>query len=51
MAMASPKEEVAAPASIHGELIASVVSSGDSKLLDKVTNVARFFAKKKANNK
>lgn len=51
MAMASPKEENAAPASIHGELIASVVSSGDSKLLDKVTNVARFFAKKKANNK
>lgn len=51
MAMASPKEENAAPPSIHGELIASVVSSGDSKLLDKVTNVARFFAKKKANNK
>ncbi|PUZ28262.1 hypothetical protein DCC81_01895 [Chitinophaga parva] len=51
MAMASPKEESAAPASIHGELIASVVSSGDNKLLDKVTNVARFFAKKKANNK
>lgn len=51
LAAATTKEQVAAPASIHGELIASVVSTGDSKLLDKVTNVARFFAKKKSNNK
>lgn len=32
-----------------GELIMSVSSSGESKLMDKVTNVARFFGRKKNN--
>ncbi|RAJ03839.1 hypothetical protein LX64_02716 [Chitinophaga skermanii] len=32
-----------------GELIMSISSSGEGKLLDKVTNVARFFGKKKRN--
>ncbi|PUZ20514.1 hypothetical protein GA0116948_116100 [Chitinophaga costaii] len=51
LAIASAKDHIQAPSAIHGELIASVVGTGDNKLLDKVTNVARFFAKKKANNK
>lgn len=36
----------AAPAQVQGELIASV-SGSDSKLLDKVTNVAKLFSKRK----
>ncbi|WP_295126619.1 hypothetical protein [uncultured Chitinophaga sp.] len=37
----------AAPAPIQGELIMSVSSSGESKLMNGVTNVARFFSKKR----
>jgi len=40
------EQPVAAPAEVRGELIASV-SGSDSKLLDKVTNVAKFFSKRK----
>ncbi|MFY0253192.1 hypothetical protein ACDQ55_04475 [Chitinophaga sp. 30R24] len=36
----------AAAPSVHGELIMSV-SGSDSKLLDKVTNVAKFFSRKR----
>ncbi|MCW3462238.1 anti-sigma factor family protein [Chitinophaga nivalis] len=35
-----------APAPVRGELIASV-SGSDSKILDKVTNVAKFFSRKR----
>lgn len=38
---------VATAAPVQGELIMSVSSSGDNKLMDRVTNVARFFAKKR----
>ncbi|UYQ92988.1 hypothetical protein MKQ68_23185 [Chitinophaga horti] len=37
----------AAAAPIQGELFMSVSSSGDSKLMNGVTNVARFFSKKR----
>lgn len=41
----------AAPAAEPGELIMSVTGNGlESKVLDKVTNVARLFARKKKNN-
>lgn len=40
------EQPAAAPAQVRGELIASV-SGSDSKLLDKVTNVAKFFSKRK----
>lgn len=39
-------EQPAAPPQVRGELIASV-SGSDSKLLDKVTNVAKLFSKRK----
>ncbi len=43
-----PALATAAPAAEPGELIMSVTGNGlESKVLDKVTNVARFFAKKK----
>ncbi|MCK7558828.1 hypothetical protein MKQ70_29135 [Chitinophaga sedimenti] len=37
----------AAPAPIQGELFMSVSSSGESKIMNGVTNVARFLSKKK----
>jgi hypothetical protein len=41
-------EAVAAPAApVQGELVVSVTMNGDSKLLNGVANVARFFSKKK----
>ena|GEM_PF-588173 len=45
----APAAEKAAPAPppVQGELIMSVTSSSESKLLNGVTSIARFFAKKK----
>ncbi|GAA3947500.1 hypothetical protein GO495_26665 [Chitinophaga oryziterrae] len=40
-------EIVTAPAPVQGELVVSVTMNGDSKLLNGVANVARFFSKKK----
>lgn len=40
-------EAVAKAAPVQGELVVSVTMSGDSKLLNGVANVARFFSKKK----
>jgi hypothetical protein len=40
-------EIVTTPASVQGELVVSVTMNGDSKLLNGVANVARFFSKKK----
>ncbi|GAA0532536.1 anti-sigma factor family protein [Chitinophaga japonensis] len=45
----APAAEKAAPApeSVQGELIMSVTSSSESKLLNGVTSIAKFFSKKK----
>lgn len=40
-------EIVTAPAPVQGELVVSVTMNGDSKLLNGVANVARFFSRKK----
>jgi hypothetical protein len=40
-------EAVTAAAPVQGELVVSVTMNGDSKLLNGVANVARFFSKKK----
>jgi hypothetical protein len=40
-------EAAIAPAPVNGELVVSVTMNGDSKLLNGVANVARFFSKKK----
>jgi anti-sigma factor RsiW len=40
-------EAAKAPAAVQGELVVSVTMNGDSKLLNGVANVARFFSKKK----
>ncbi len=37
----------AAPANVKGELVVAVTMNGDSKLLNGVTNVARFLSRKK----
>ncbi|MBC9910756.1 anti-sigma factor family protein [Chitinophaga varians] len=42
----SPVAASAAPAAVKGELILSV-SGSDSRILDKVTNVAKFFSRKR----
>jgi hypothetical protein len=40
-------EIVTAPAHVQGQLVLSVTMNGDSKLLNGVANVARFFSRKK----
>ncbi|MBC9933638.1 anti-sigma factor family protein [Chitinophaga qingshengii] len=44
--VAKATSPVAAPAAVKGELILSV-SGSDSRILDKVTNVAKFFSRKR----
>lgn len=44
--VSSPVVAAAAPAAVKGELILSV-SGSDSRILDKVTNVAKFFSRKR----
>ncbi|NML36001.1 hypothetical protein HHL17_02215 [Chitinophaga sp. G-6-1-13] len=44
--VSAPVVAAAAPAAVKGELILSV-SGSDSRILDKVTNVAKFFSRKR----
>lgn len=48
--MTIPAARPAAAQAVKGELVVSVSMNGDSKLLNGVANVARFFAKKKKSN-
>ncbi|WP_298739492.1 hypothetical protein [uncultured Chitinophaga sp.] len=45
--MAAPEAQPAAPPAVQGELIMSVTSTSESRLLNGVASVAKFFSKKK----